>query len=159
MLDKLKDSLEKIKNSEEFSKRKSEQPKSYLSSAFLDVNNWQFHYYNPSDSKVAVFVVENDVVSINIDEIFKKEGNEIKELHIEDIKIDNVSELIKKLIDEKYSSEEETKKIIILQQTEYPIWNITYVTKALNVLHVKLNAISGEIIEEKFESIMKFKGK
>ncbi len=159
MLDKLKDSLEKIKNSEEFSKWKSEQPKSYLSSAFLDVNNWQFHYYNPSDSKVAVFVVENDVVSINIDEIFKKEGNEIKELHIEDIKIDNVSELIKKLIDEKYSSEEETKKIIILQQTEYPIWNITYVTKALNVLHVKLNAISGEIIEEKFESIMKFKGK
>ena len=65
MLDKLKDSLEKIKNSEEFSKWKSEQPKSYLSSAFLDVNNWQFHYYNPSDSKVAVFVVENDVVSIN----------------------------------------------------------------------------------------------
>jgi uncharacterized protein YpmB len=69
-----------------------------------------------------------------------------------------VDELMKKLINEKYNSEKETKKIIILQQTDFPIWNVTYVTTALNVLHVKINAITGEIIEEKFESIMKFKG-
>ena len=101
--------------------------------------------------------IENDVISIDSDEIFRKEKTKINELHLEDIKIESVDELIKKLVDEKYNSEEEANKIIIIQQTEFPVWNVTYVTKALNVLNVRINAITGEIIEEHFESIMNFK--
>ena len=57
------------------------------------------------------------------------------------------------------NDEKITKEIIILQQKEVPYWNITYITSGLNVFNIKLNAIDGNIIEQKFENIMNFKGK
>ncbi len=53
--------------------------------------------------------------------------------------------------------EEITKKIIILQQKESPLWNITYITKSLNILNLKVDAISGKLLEQKTENIMNFK--
>jgi uncharacterized protein YpmB len=52
-----------------------------------------------------------------------------------------------------------TKKIFILQQKESPIWNITYLTQSLNILNMKINAETGQIIEEKIESAMNFQKK
>ena len=60
-----------------------------------------------------------------------------------------IEKIISNLIDEKYNGEESTKKIIILQQFEAPTWNITYVTSAMNVLNVKIDATNGKIISEK----------
>ncbi len=159
MLDKLKNTVEKVEECEDFVNWKSEHQEGYLVSAFFNnkIGEWQIHYYDPAKDEMSVFNIENDVISIDSDEIFRKEKTKINELHLEDIKIESVDELIKKLVDEKYNSEEEANKIIIIQQTEFPVWNVTYVTKALNVLNVRINAITGEIIEEHFESIMNFK--
>lgn len=52
-----------------------------------------------------------------------------------------------------------SKKIFILQQKESPIWNITYLTQSLNILNMKINAETGQIIEEKIESAMNFQKK
>ncbi|MBT3395084.1 hypothetical protein HOA59_03255 [archaeon] len=159
MLKKLKNTIEKVKECEDFANWKSEHQEGYLVSAFYNnkIGEWQTHYYDPANDVMAVFNIENDVISIDSDEIFRKEKTKINELRLEDIKIESVDELIKKLVDEKYNSEEEANKIIIIQQKEFPVWNVTYVTKALNVLNVRINAITGEIIEEHFESIMNFK--
>jgi hypothetical protein len=52
-----------------------------------------------------------------------------------------------------------SKKIFILQQKESPIWNITYLTQSLNILNMKINAETGQIMEEKIESAMNFQKK
>mgnify|MGYP006434371207 CR=1 FL=1 len=52
-----------------------------------------------------------------------------------------------------------SKKIFILQQKESPIWNITYLTQSLIILNMKINAETGQIMEEKIESAMNFQKK
>ncbi|MBT4334306.1 hypothetical protein HOD61_00630 [archaeon] len=160
MLNKLRDSIEKIKESNEFIDWKKDHNSSYITSAFLDKEVWSIHYYNSESDDMTTFRIENDVVTKENEKIFRKEKRKLTELKIEDIKIEytNVEKTISNLIDEKYNGEESTKKIIILQQFDVPTWNITYVTSAMNVLNVKINAISGEIVEEKFENIMNLRG-
>ena len=50
------------------------------------------------------------------------------------------------------------KEIIILQESDQiPIWNITFLTSAFNIINIKIDADSSKIIKYKCESIMSFK--
>ena len=148
----LKGDYSKIIESEEFQGFKKENESAFLANVFLDSNGWQFNF--AFDKKMISFYIESDLIKTEESEAYEKDSNP-EELEIEKIKIDleKVEEIVKKL-----SDEEITKKIIILQQKEVPYWNITNITSSLNVLNVRVNAISGEILEQKEESIMNFRG-
>ena len=157
MLDELKNSLKEIQSADGFQKWFEKHSKAYLASAFYS-GSWQLDFYCPSDDKMTGFKLEDDELKTEESEVFRKEKSIIKELKVDEIKIDfqKVDEIIDQLIGEKYKGEEILKKIIILQQKEFPFWNITCITKKLNILHLKINAISGEIFEEKIESALNF---
>ncbi len=151
----LQEEYSNILESEEYKEFKQNNPESYLSSVFLDNSGWQFNFYY--DNKLITFYLEDSIIKTEESEIYEKK--EIKELKLNDIKVSKqeAEEIINQVMD-KHGNEEINKKIIILQQKEVPFWNITYITTTLNVLNVKINAISKEILEQKFENIMKFKG-
>ncbi len=147
----ISENYSKIINSGEFKGFKKENPDSFLANVFLDKDGWQFNFsYN---KKMISFFIEKDIVKTEESEAYEK-NPELEELKIKEIKIDleKAEEITKKITDE-----EITKKIIILQQREFPIWNITYITSSLNVLNVRINAISGEITNQKEENILNFK--
>jgi len=47
--------------------------------------------------------------------------------------------------------------MIILKQEEVPIWGIILITSELNVISLKINALTSNIIEEKVQNILKFR--
>jgi hypothetical protein len=150
----ISDAYSKIIESEEYKIWKEDNPDSFLSSAFLDEKEWQFNFFY--DNKLITFTFDEKIKSEESD-VYDKQG-EMKELNLDEIKVnlEEAEEIVNKIMEEK--KERITKKIIVLQQKEKPCWNITYITSALNVLNIKINAITKEIIEQKFENIMNFKG-
>ncbi len=159
MLIKLKSILRDIKNSSKFKEFKEKHLNSYLSSCFNSSDNWQVDFYCPDEDNMASFTVKDKKINVETSEVFRKEKREIKELKIEDLEIgiNEAKRIISNLIEEKYKGEEVNKEIIILQNLEAPLWNITYITKTMNIIHVKIHAISGKILEEKRESALSFK--
>ena len=123
-----------------------------LTSVFLNKENWEYNYF--TKNKMVTFLEKNNIIKTEESDIYEKQ--EIEELKIKEIKIKfkEAKALAKNLMND----EKITKEIIILQQKEVPYWNITYITSGLNVFNIKLNAINGNIIEQKFENIMNFKG-
>ena len=148
----LQEDFSNIENSEEFKEFKEKHPELILTSVFLNKEIWEFNYF--SKDKMITFLQQNNLIKTEESDIYEKQ--EIKKLEINKIKIkfEQAKELAKKLMND----EKITKEIIILQQKKNPYWNITYITSGLNVFNIKLNAIDGKILEQKFENIMNFKG-
>jgi hypothetical protein len=149
------ESYSNIINSEEFKEFKKENPECFLSSVFLDGKTWQFNF--SYDKKLITFYIQDSLIHTEESELYDS-GQEIKELRLNDIKIslEKAEKLMEKIREKEKITDTINKKIIILQQKDYPYWNITYITSSLNVFNVKINAVSGKIIEQKFENILKF---
>lgn len=163
MLDKLKLLLKNIENSDEYKQWRLDHGNAYLCSAFLignllDENTWQIDYYNPGNDKITSFV-QNDGIKFKEENIFKKPGDEIKELDLEEVKIDLNRALknLERLKKKKYPKEVPNQKIIVLQNLQVILWNITYINSNFNILNVKINAINGKILQDNLTSIMDFK--
>lgn len=159
MLSKIKNSLKELKQTKKFKDWEENHLSSYLTSVFF-VDDLQFGFYNPERDTMTSFKIEKEKINIVEEEkIFRKEKSKLKELKLEEIKFDFEAaiKVIEKLIGEKYKGEEKQKAIVILQVLENPTWNITYLTKGFNILNVKINAISGKILEEKIQSAISFK--
>ena len=156
MIEEIKKFLQELEESKVFKKFKKNNPIAYNSSVSKIQNQLQIDFYDPNEDKITSFTKKDNEIVMQKSEIFRKEKIKIPELKISKVKI--TLEEIEKIISEKYQ-EIPTKKIFILQQTEFPIWNITYLTQSLNILNIKINAESGEIIEEKMESALNFQKK
>lgn len=90
--------------------------------------------------------------------VFKKEGLKVDKLNLDEIKITlkEALDIVSNLKNEKYKNEKPNKIIVILQKIKKPLWNITYLTAAFNILNVKIDAKSGRIIEEKIMPALSF---
>ena len=159
---KLKQILELIEDSSVFKNWKDNHNTSYLCAFFRTVGNtdnpeWQVHYYQPENDTISVFSVGNEVKIVEEDsEILKNKEDKVKELNLDEVKIDFIHALeITDQIDKKYSNETITKRIVILQKLNKIVWNVTYMTGAFNLLNVKVDAATGEVIEESKTSLLK----
>lgn len=155
----LKEDLKLIENSEVF--KKWNKNKAYLVSCFFLDNTWQFDFYSKKTKKISSFNLEDkDIKIIEEDsKVFQKEQKDLEGLDLSKIRI-KLEEAIKitdKIKKEKTPNENISKRIIILQNINAPLWNISYITSAFNLLNVKINAIDSKIIEQKFDSIISFK--
>lgn len=117
----------------------------------------QFDFYNPNTDKITSFIIEKSI-KINKDQnIFKKQAEVLRELNIDEVKI-NLDDAYKIINDqEEFKHETFNKKIIILQNIGVPLWNISLISNCFNILNVKINAIDGSILSEKYESLLNFK--
>ena len=156
MIEEIKEFLEELKKSEIFKKFKEKNQLAYNSSISKIQKELQIDYYDPNTDKITSFTKRNNEIISQESEVFRKEKIDIPELKLDKIKI--TLKAIEDIIAMKYQ-EIPTKKIFILQQKESPIWNITYLTQSLNILNMKINAETGQIIEEKIESAMNFQKK
>lgn len=152
MISELKEFLKELEKSKEFKDFKEKNRLAYNTSASLIDNNLQLDFYDPNKDKITSFTKIDNEIHKQTSEVFRKEKTEIKELKIDQIKID--LEDAEKTIAQKHP-DKPTKKIIVLQQREFPIWNITYITTKLELLNIKINAITGKIVKETIEPIMK----
>jgi len=160
MLKDIEDILKGVQETKEFNTWIRENNNSYLCSVFRlseDNSNWQIDYYNPETKMITSFLKEKNVVVINTDKIFGK-NHTINELKIENVRIDitKAMESINTLLKDKYKSESPYKSIVILQDLQETLWNITLIMQSLNILNIRISATTGIVLEEKMSSIFSF---
>ena len=160
-----KTALKKLKESSEFKKWISKNKKSYLTYAFTMIENsenseWQIGYYDKKLDKVAVFTINNNIEINPEQEVFKKPGESIKKVNIEDVKLglDDVLKKANNIKEKKYPKEVVTKTIAILQNIKLgQLWNITLITSSLNTINIKIDAKTGKIIKHELVSLFQFR--
>ena len=154
--------LNKLENSEEFKSWRQAHQDYCLSSCFRIIQDknkqpWQFHYYNKEKDKIVTFTISKEITIDPESKIFKKPEDVVEELEIKNVKIEPNKALKKALKNDKYKSLEFTKTLLLLQQIQEPIWNLSFFTSTYQILNIKLSAISGKIIHQSFESLLSFK--
>lgn len=168
MISLLKSLKKNVEETQQYRQWKQKNPDSYFVSAFFlgeefssGSKDWQFDFYEPDKDKVVSFVYGKDL-PIKEEEVFKKTKDAIPELVLDNIKVDlekaiDIFENIKK---SKHPGEIATKKLFILQVLEgKTIWNITYISSAFNILNIKIDALSDNVLSESFSSVLSFKDK
>ena len=162
----VKEVVSSVESSKEYTDFIAENSDNYLVHLFtmMDVahkDDWQLGYYSKKSDKITVF--ENNQGKITIlpaQEAFK-EKNYIAPLNIDNVKIAYVQAMdtIEDVLKKNYSAESLVKAIVLLQNLpEYgQIWNITIVTMTFNVINVKINSSTGEVIKHSKETLIGWK--
>ena len=152
----LKEKLKEIKESDKFKEWHEKHFHAYLCSVFIS-EGLQFDFYDTETDKITSF---NEDEVLEEQEIFRKEKKKLVKLKLDDVKIklEEVKKVIEKVLEEKGRVEKSTKDIIFLQVYEGKvIWNVTYITDCYNILNVKVDAKTGEVLFEKIESALSWK--
>jgi hypothetical protein len=163
----MKNALRKLNQSIKFVKWNKKNNKSKLTHAFIMVGNnendeWQFGYYNPETDKVATFTV-NDSVSLNDEQdVFKKPGDKVKCINLNNVKIslEKAIEKADEIKEKHYPKETINKRIAILQNIDHgQLWNITFVTHSFKTINIKINSSDGKVIKHGVISLFEFRSK
>jgi len=156
--------IKQLESSDEFSNWKKENKDSYFCSAFTIIEGkekpiWQLDYYNSENDKITSFIIDKFIKRQESEKAFKKDETKIKEIKSDDIKIDfdEALNIANKVIKEKYNGNQVNKIILILQNLEKTLWNITFLTSSFNLINIKISCEDGKLISKKIESLLKYK--
>ncbi len=119
--------------------------------------NWEIHFYNPADDTITTFLVDQTVILKDKNALMLKEPwKKVAALDISGISLNEERTIRRAEMTnhEKYPKEVPTKKIFFLQQTDKPLWNITFIMQSLRMLNMKIDAASGEVQEDSLRGII-----
>ena len=89
------------------------------------------------------------------EEVFKKDGR-VNPLDMKQVSV-SVAKAMKAcddLLKDRYPAQVVTKRIILLQNIDRQIYNITLVTMTFHLLNIRIDARTGELISHNLQSIM-----
>lgn len=165
---KIKDLIDELESKDFFKKFKEKNP-SYFTAAFLVLDlkekseKIQLDYFMYEENKIAAFefpfeqyIIHDELVGVEKEKIVGREILEQKEqiLNLK-IDIDDLEEKVLEIIDENKSNLKPTKIICILKDD---IWNLTCMNDVLGMVRIKINVVSGEIVDFNKGSLMDFMG-
>jgi len=116
---------------------------------------WELGYYSEKTDKLVVFEASPKISMRPEEEAFKPEGT-IKKLEMSKVKT-SLSKALKacdELVASKYPGKSITKRIIILQSLDKQVFNITLVTLSFDILNIKIDASTGEVLSDNIQNIM-----
>lgn len=119
-------------------------------------------FYDYKKELMTSFVVDEEAKSMETSEskdVFKKEEDMIKPLDEAKLKIcfTDACKACRELQQQKYRQHTPLKEVVILQNLACgQVWNITYITKTLQTLNIKIDAETGKVVEEKLHQIFSF---
>jgi len=156
-----------LEETETFKEWKTGNPGAKLVHLFLMLDPGQDVQYDIGffdfDKKLMTsFIVDEKLSHIELastKEVFSKDVSTIKPLDITKVKIHfkEAVEATRALQQEKYKQHQPLKEVVILQNLEAgQVWNITYITKTFQTLNMKVDAVTGDIVEEKLHQIFSF---
>lgn len=152
-----KELIETVETTEEYKTFHTIHPDYYLAMVFSLGEDWKVSYYSPDEDKMVTFST-NPVKAGEPEEVFKKEDT-VEKLAIKEVKIeiDAVNKACDVIHAAKYALHPITKKIIVLQNHDGLMYNITMMTGTLAVINIKIDAKTGEVISDNVTSAMSFK--
>lgn len=159
---KLKHAVAQVEASELFRQFQKENPPYYLAHVFYTSGKQesiQVGYYNPDTDRVVVFDLAEKITQQPADEVFKDHPT-VQKLDLELVKIpfDQALQIAEDFHNKKHAAELITQKIVILQNLDGLVYNITHVTRTFNIFNIKIDAVSGEVLSEHTQSILGLQG-
>ena len=144
--------LAKIEENPSFQEWKKNNPTFFLAHGFkMDDVKWQVGF---SDGEKVVSIVLEPFEIMESAEAVKRDDTTIPELKPENVlPLDKAIETFQKMIKEKYSAETVFKTIIILQNLDGTVYNMTAMTQAMKTLNAKIN-MNGEVVEDSIADLI-----
>ena len=162
----LKEALRKLEESSDFKQWHKKHKNDYFSYAFkipqeMGSSDWQFGFYSKKKDKITTFILIGDNIKIRPEEeVFKKNSMKVNEIDLDKVKItfDAAVKKAGEFQQKSFPKDRGIKTIAILQNIAKlgNIWNITYITEALNTLNMKIDASSGKVLENNLSSVFSF---
>ena len=162
----VKDILTRFEKSDRFKNWREKNKDSFLAHFFVVSGEGAEHqcqvafFNNYSGVMTSFFLSEGKITDIKEDkEVFKKPGASISELDMSKVKCDFEVALEAAIMLQraKYKAHEPMKEIVILQNMSIgQVWNMTFVTKSFKTLNIKVDSISGEVLEDKLVELFQF---
>jgi hypothetical protein len=157
----LKDVIRKAEGAKAFKDWKKESPDFYLAHAFTMLDererkfSWELGYYSPKRDKLVVVETDPSVSIRPEEEIFKK-GNTIHALDMKrlGVSVTRAMEICDELLKKKYPAQTITKRIILVQNLDLQMYNVTMVSQSFQILNIKIDASAGDVISDNLQSIM-----
>ena len=83
----------------------------------------------------------------------------MSELSLDNVNVDEKKavQITLDLLKDKYDNAKVTKKIVILQNVQSIIWNISLLTPTLKLLNVRIDADSGAVLEDSYKNMLEFR--
>jgi hypothetical protein len=144
-----KQALTFLQNSETFKDYQKSTPDSYLTNS-LYIDDWQINYFSQTTSQITEFTINSKVIRKTL----QAENKKFPKLNETKVNTD----LKKALEISKIFNIENNKTIAVLQtENNQPIWNITIPLPSLKIIHIKLSASTGSILEQSEKNIIEIK--
>ena len=125
---------------------------------------WQFGLYAKSTDLITAFTVKGTqadgfiIDQQKADEVTKEPTAELLSLDFDKIKLksEQALEIATKFIEREYSSTAAQSKILLLQNMVElgEVWNVTIISKAFDVMNVKIDARDGTVRKHSQDSLL-----
>lgn len=161
----LEESLEILKKDSSFVKWRKQNKDSYMCHCLRmlsDEDSWHIGFFNKDDSMTSFIVSSSGITVDTQKEIFKSPDTTIKPLIESDIVLTSAKavSIAEEIMKKEFSKEVVSKKIIILQSLSIgQVYNITFVTTAMNAVNIKLDSKTGDVLSKTKNSLMDFRMK
>lgn len=150
--------LEIVEGSKEYQAWKKKNPQGYLSHFFCPISadcelksDWEIGFYAPNSEKMTVFACGEAVtVKENDDDVFKKPEQRVEKLDIDSVKINfaKAAEVFGTQVEELFPKAGRGDGFVILQNLDgKSLWNLTFITRDLKFINIKIDASTGEIAD------------
>jgi hypothetical protein len=148
--------LADLEQKEEFQAWKTQHPADILAHVFFEAGNNQVGYYNAAAGTMTTFVLGATFQIIPDQEILRGDGD-LEALDPSQVSIDvePATETAQSTMKEHYGEQQLLKTLIILQHMAgKTLYNITFFTRSLKTVNVKVDAASGEVINHTQASLV-----
>lgn len=157
----LKQSIKKVESSKAYKQFIKANPEYSLAHCFTmfqegdKEHKWEMGYYSGKTDKLVVFETSPKVLMRDAEDALKREGT-INKLDISKVKVSltRALEVCSELLSKEYPGKSVTKNIIVLQNLERQMFNVTLVTISFDIINIKIDAETGEVIDHNLQSIM-----
>ncbi len=155
----LKQVQSEIEASPLFQDWKKQNMHAYLIHFFcMDEKEVQVGYYDEKTDVIATFLKAGKITKTEDKEIFRQE-KKIAPLEMSSVKIPlhDAVQKAEALQKQKYPGDMVSKKILVLQTlNNIPTYNMTLITMTFKMINIRVDAATGNVLEEKMQPIMDF---
>lgn len=157
--------VERVETSPAFVDFNEENPHHYLVHAFVSTKSLtsevlpplELGYYGKEEDKITVFT-SDPVTARPPEEVFKEEGA-IAPLDLLSLRqgLLDALRVAERTRAANYAAHATMQGFFILQQSgvhSRPIWNVTLVLATLNMVNLKIDAVTGEVLSRELQNIM-----
>ncbi|MBI2110192.1 hypothetical protein HYT51_00220 [Candidatus Woesearchaeota archaeon] len=131
-----------------------------LISCFLDdkeSKKWEYNFYSSAEKEIFSFHIENASIVFKGKSPLVNAQKVPQELHLEELQSEQeeIFSIMWSTFLKEYSQDKVLKVFVILDQHEGIFWGFLILLKNLNIVHMKINDKTHEVVENSSISILK----